>query len=435
MTPTEKTRLLRGFYNQLEDRPLERHDPVYVPLREGKPNDPIAMLATQIGFREAAGVNLLSGQMGSGKSTELRRLDAVLDAQGYVVFFSDMRQYMNMSSSVEITDFLISLMAALADQLEARFGSDLRKEEPWTRFLNFLRTEVDLQEVGVEKGITLRAALTSDPSFKRRLQDHFRFHVTRLVKEAKDFADAVVGHVRDVRGEPDLRVVFIVDSLEQIRGVGADADEVYRSLENVFSVHADALRFRLLDVVYTVPQWLIPRAPNVGRKLGSGVHSLPVIHVYQHRSRDPDPQGLAIMREIVERRLRNWETVFLPHQIDRMALSAGGDLRDFLYLLRFCLVSAGAAGADLPISDEIVTQSENDMRRSMLPISGEDVRWLRTIAESKNSQLDSIDALPSLSRFFDNKLVLNYRNGDDWYDVHPLIRDVVEADGPGDDGE
>ena len=27
------------------------------------------------------------------------------------------------------------------------------------------------------------------------------------------------------------------------------------------------------------------------------------------------------------------------------------------------------------------------------------------------------------------RLVMNYRNGSDWYDVHPLLRDVVDAHG------
>ncbi len=31
-----------------------------------------------------------------------------------------------------------------------------------------------------------------------------------------------------------------------------------------------------------------------------------------------------------------------------------------------------------------------------------------------------------LAHFLDNRMVLNYRNGSDWYDVHPLLREVVD---------
>ena len=39
---------------------------------------------------------------------------------------------------------------------------------------------------------------------------------------------------------------------------------------------------------------------------------------------------------------------------------------------------------------------------------------------------EMIEELPRLARFLDTSLVLNYHNGDDWYDVHPLIRQEIE---------
>jgi hypothetical protein len=41
--------------------------------------------------------------------------------------------------------------------------------------------------------------------------------------------------------------------------------------------------------------------------------------------------------------------------------------------------------------------------------------------------LPSADAAPvnRLSRFIDNHSVLYFVNGDEWYDVHPLIRDEI----------
>ena len=33
---------------------------------------------------------------------------------------------------------------------------------------------------------------------------------------------------------------------------------------------------------------------------------------------------------------------------------------------------------------------------------------------------------PYLARFMDNYVVLCYRNGDGWYEVHPLAREIVE---------
>jgi hypothetical protein len=66
----------------------------------------------------------------------------------------------------------------------------------------------------------------------------------------------------------------------------------------------------------------------------------------------------------------------------------------------------------------------------MLPIAAEDATWLRRIAESKRPELESIKELPRLARFFDTHLVLNYRNAEDWYDIHPLLQDVIRETTP-----
>jgi len=40
--------------------------------------------------------------------------------------------------------------------------------------------------------------------------------------------------------------------------------------------------------------------------------------------------------------------------------------------------------------------------------------------------LQNKEMLSRLAGYFDTHLVLNYRNGQDWYDVHPLIRDSLD---------
>jgi len=79
----------------------------------GSDGDPIDALATRITWSEAASINLLSGQRGSGKSTELRRLRHILQEAGCEVFLCDMRDYMNLTTPVEIKDL----------KLEANIGA------------------------------------------------------------------------------------------------------------------------------------------------------------------------------------------------------------------------------------------------------------------------------------------------------------------------
>jgi len=70
-------------------------------------------------------------------------------------------------------------------------------------------------------------------------------------------------------------------------------------VENLFSVHADSLRLDLLHVVYTIPPYLIPLAPGLGRYLGGAVvENLPSVHVFNQDGSE-DSRGLKILKDIV----------------------------------------------------------------------------------------------------------------------------------------
>lgn len=432
MTPTNTTNLLRSFYRALTDRPLSPDDPFYVNYLEGQQGDPIAHIARQIDWAETGGMYLLSGHPGSGKSTELRRLQHTLEDMGCVVFMADMARYVNMTSAIEITDFLVSLIGALAEEVKDRYRDDPLAEGYWTRFRNFLQTRVQLDQVEFgPEGVSITASLKEDVTFRQRVQTALRGHVAALVDQAHEFVAGVVDDVRNRNGNPDLKVVFIVDSLEKIRGVGAGAEEVHSSVRNLFASHASSLKLPSVHVVYTLPRYVTTLAPNLGSQIGCGVLAIPSIHVFRSHSRDLDLEGLQIMRAIVTRRCGEWEHVFTPDSVDRMAASSGGDLRDFLYLLRYCLVEASSPSVGLPVPEAVVAAAENNVRSSMLPIANEDRQWLRRIAEAKQPEFETVEALPALARLFDAKLVLNYRNGEDWYDVHPLLRDTIAAENGG----
>ena len=124
--------------------------------------------------------------------------------------------------------------------------------------------------------------------------------------------------------------------------------------------------------------------------------------------------------------MREGDTLIVT-QLDRLAQDAGGDIRDFFRLIKDCLVRASsAAQSSLSVSDNIVNDAENQLRREMLPVPREDAAWLRRIAKSKQPELETMQKLPDLARFFDTHVVINYRNNEDWYDIHPLLEGFLE---------
>ena len=290
---------------------------------------------------------------------------------------------------------------------------------------------MSLNELDFKGGLVeVKASLRDDPSFKGRLQQQLKGHVAKVVKDAHTFAEEVVELVRTKTKDPDKKVVFIIDSVEQIRGVGSDgASDVYKSVENLFSGHAESLHIPMLHVVYTIPPYLSALAPGVGRVLGGGLPCRsPSIYI-RDRTGEHDETGLDVMQSIVSKRCEDWEKVVTHDQLQRISLASGGDLREFFRLISQCLIKAATAkDGTLPMSDAIIERTENHLRQDYLPIAEKDKEWLRKIAISKSSELESIEQLPQLARFFDSNLVLNNRHSKDWYDVHPLLTDEIRGD-------
>ena len=162
---------------------------------------------------------------------------------------------------------------------------------------------------------------------------------------------------------------------------------------------------------------------------GATTRRLVSTHIFQDRSREPDPAGLAILRQVIAARDPDWASLFSAAALDSLALSSGGDLREFFRLIRLCL-PAVRDDSQLPLSAAAVQAAQNAARNEMLPIPDDQLAWLQRITQTHAPCLKTDAELPMLAHFLDNRMVLNYRNGSDWYDVHPLLREVVDGYAP-----
>lgn len=327
MTENPNRQKLKKFYNTLEDRPLDPSAPYYSPFLQESETDPIAELANRISLSAAESVNLFSGQRGCGKSTEFRRLKQELEQDDCEVYLLDMREYMNLTVPVEINDFLISIMIAFSDQIKAQHHSSPANRSYLDRLIHFLNTDVNIDSIGFQN---INASLKDDPTFKQRLQQDLQGHTARIVQEAHTFAKDAVKLIRKKTKDPHKKVVILVDSVEQIRGVGIEGSlKVHKSVENLFSGHATSLQIPMLHTVYTIPPYLPALVQGVGRQLGGKMTcTLPSIHV-QNQDNSLDIKGLEIMQDLVERRYPCWKDFFTIEQLNTLASASGGDLRDF----------------------------------------------------------------------------------------------------------
>jgi hypothetical protein len=194
-------------------------------------------------------------------------------------------------------------------------------------------------------------------------------------------------------------------------------------VERIFSDHMKFLQMPYVHVVYTVPPWLKFKLPGVD------VCLLPCLRLWNRDAdRSPCPAGIEALRKIAGRRFPSGglERLFGPgpsQQVDRLIGLSGGHFRDLLRLLRETVLR----GQSLPVAKESIDAAIVNVRSSYLPIARDDAPWLAEIERERTSPLKSRAAedINRLSFFIDIHVVLYLRNGEDWYDIHPLVRDEV----------
>lgn len=192
-------------------------------------------------------------------------------------------------------------------------------------------------------------------------------------------------------------------------------------MERLFRLHIDRLKLPYIHTVYTVPPWLKFVYPTV---------DVVILHTVRQwckdQARNSHEPGHACLVRVVDRR-------FDPGGLSRLLGSearaaqlislCGGHFRDLLRLFRGAIQRAQV----LPITDQVIKASIVDVRSTFLPIAHDDAVWLNKVSETRASGLPdtSPDSVSRFTRFLDTHFVLYLRNGEEWYDIHPLIREEV----------
>ncbi len=446
----EDSLLLGTIYQRLDDKPLkpgeEAYREFYQPVYSAPGcEDPVNLMHRHIKWSPVTSLQMFSGFSGSGKTTELLRLKQRLEDEGYIVLYADALNYLNPAEKIDITDLLIVLAGAYSDALEHELKIDIAGENYWERLKNYLlNTDVGMPDPtvkmgvngplsyvvgGLKAGLDLKLTLKTTPSFREKLQQAMANRIGELKNQVDKFIEDGVKAIRKARDDDNARVVFIFDSLEQIRGSLFNEQEVIRSVERLFTNHL-MLHLPYVHAVYTVPPWLKFALPNTVKLV-----LLPSIRQWDNDgARSRCDNGWDALRSLARKRFGEGgcKRVFGEPDAeghfplaDKIIGLCGGHFRDLLLLFREMLTRVEF----LPVSEEVVDAAIVAVRRQFLPIPVENARWLHQIARLRQTALmtDRPEDVNRLTRFLDTHFVLYFTNGEDWYDIHPLIREEVEA--------
>ena len=432
--PTEDDERFRAqLFQSLTEEPLTPDDARYEVLYEGN-QDVVALIHEGIRFSRPEGVQLLSGYRGSGKSTELRRLERRLTEEGYLVVLIDIEEYLDLDSPLDVTDFLLGLSGALGERFERPelLGQDGLREGAWTRLWHWMNSELDVRDLSLSVkpknvGASLKLEFRDNPTFRMRLQAVLKNSLGAFKQKVDQYIEDNVNALKKRHGA-DRQLVVLVDSIEHARGTRENEEAVHAALERLFVEHSETLQLPQVHLVYTVPPWLRIRHPGVGGYYTPGqLYVLPAQNVFARPAKNDVHQtdNKTCVDRIVSlvAKRGDWTRLLGGRDaLERLIRISGGHLRDLIRLLRSVVLHTRAG---LPATDAVLDDVIGRFRTEYLPIANEDARWLAEVARNHDAGLDTYGQVPGLARFFDTHLVLCYRNGEEWFDVHPVIRDVI----------
>jgi hypothetical protein len=366
---------------------------------------------------------LFTGFPGTGKTTELRRLDTFLKEQANTeVLFIDGERYVDLFSPLDIIDVLRVLAYCIdgrARQLEGKPAEG--KDSYWERFSHFFaQTEIDFKSLKVQDGML---ELKANPTFRKQVRDALKARFQVFVQQAHEAIGSAIARIRKVSEKE--RVVVIFDSLEKIRAAdGEQASELEASLERVFLQHADLLRLPTCHTIYTFPLGLRFLVTGLGTRYSSDPLVMPMVSVtHEDPGTDGEPAGVEFLHRMMLRRLdRKDEAVFGPTSgkiIRQLATASGGYPRDFIRLVRNLVqhhrvFPVGAEAVEQVIAD-LAEEYSRVYRDTYAPV-------LKVVATTHRLPRTDEAQMRLLARLVQNLLVLAYRNGHEWYDIHPLLR-------------
>ncbi len=378
-----------------------------------------------ITLRGSSSCQLFSGFNGTGKSTELLRLAGLLRREGYLVLLADAQEYHDLYHPLSIQELLIIVAGAFGEAASALLERDQIREGYWKRFQTFLKTELEIKEADLPALASLKVSVKYGQPFSQHVQKALAGSLRGLRDDAFGFIRQCVAHLQKRHGH-SKGVVFLFDSLERLRGSELVFRETMESVIRVLTQYSGYLHLPDCHVIYTVPPYLEMLSQDLANRYDRPLHVLPAVKVLE-----PGPEirafrpGVEALVGLVGKRIPV-DRVFGQRLdlLERLIVYSGGHLKTLLTFIGELLIAACRQGLP-PTSEQIERLLQAFRERARRAIRPNGLRLLESVR--LRGDLDGVrdEDLPLVARYQDTQIVLCYRNGGGWYEVHPLVREHV----------
>ena len=370
------------------------------------------------------GKTIFAGHRGCGKSTLLAEFGRQCQDRGFFSVFFSIADSIEMSDVNHITilfSIAVNLMAE-AEKADVEI-SEAAKQSFKHWFAN--KTQTQVSDVGESSSLgfsffkVIQNKLKAEATIRKEIKQEFERKVSELVAQLNAMAAAI-------QSATGKQVLVIIDDLDKLDL--AVVREVYRE-------HIKALFLPGFRIIYTTPVAALRDAPlraMMTTETNDQIVEMPVAKLYsktESRSDElqPLPKNRQTLCDILGKRIP--AELIEADIAEDIVLKSGGVLRELIRLAnkccRICLRKIRREPDQLiKIDRAVFDQAVEDMRLDFETPLGKEV--YKTLATTYDKlTLEDPKAQPFLD-LLHGLHILEYRNGQIWYDLHPVVTDLMK---------
>ncbi len=378
---------------------------------------------------------VFAGHRGCGKSTLLAKLRQKLEHRFFIVFFS-ITQLIEMSA-IDSTNLLFAIYLQLlkaAEDREVEIAPSIRD-----RFQTIIGRLLESIQPSLNLGV-VQLNLETNPDFRNQLKQTFA--------DKSELLTQLNTIVRAIESATQKDVLVIIDDLDK-----PELEVIHRIYrDNIKTVFQPTFR-----IIFTIPIYAVRNLElkaYVRDATNNKIELMTVsklflqdqAHQVGNPSSDlvPELEGLpdAITGEPIAAAVTNLETILyrrLPPELIQPAiarqliLKSGGLLRELMRLANECCLAAlleldnHPERNDLSIDATLFTAALTEIRNDFATGLGKTYYEILSSVYThfRPEEEDSEQFL----RLLHGLHVLEYRNANVWYDVHPIVQDLMRRRG------
>ncbi|NEP55511.1 MAG: ATP-binding protein [Symploca sp. SIO2G7] len=367
---------------------------------------------------------IFTGHRGCGKSTLLAEFSRQLHNDYFVVFFS-------ISDLIEMSDVNhINILFAIAVRLmeEAQKQQVEIKQSTKDAFYGWFakRTQIETEEFRAEASAGFKlfeliaGRLKADAAIRNEIKQEFMRKVSDLIARINEIAAVV-------QNASKKEIVVIIDDLDKLD---------LKVVREVFQEQIKALFQPNFQIIFTIPISAfreVSLAATIQVETNDQIVQMPVSKLFKQGERrqanaKPQPEAMATLQAILDKRIP--QQLLKKETAEQIIIQSGGVLRELIRITNQCcriclkLVRRQPEQRDIIIDQAVLAEAITKFSIDFdTRIGNADYEILETTYQ--NFQPND----PKEQRFLDllhGLYILEYRNARLWYDIHPIVTQLLK---------